>query len=84
MSAYRTGLREPRWGRSGYRPSALGGHTFTLVREGVAASPGMFAGDELPTVWRCSHCHLLRASHELREGFLPKPCMGRVRALTAA
>jgi hypothetical protein len=82
---YRTGLK--------FRPPlALGGHAFVVARdESVAlsyepnANTGTLLGLEAvaPTIWRCLDCHVHLAHHELVEGNYPRPCMGRVRAITA-
>ena len=74
---YRSGLR--------YRPPlAIGGHGLNRVPPPAGFDDDPESFPETPGLWRCHHCYVLIADHELDERFYPRPCMGRVAALTAA
>lgn len=76
---YRSGLRETNH-RGGYRPAFNGGHEF-VIRAPATGGDGLFDGPEMPIVWQCVSCFVLLAGHELREGFFPRPCSGRLAAI---
>ncbi len=76
---YRSGLR------SGFRGGlALGGHSYHQIVAEQEPTGDLFGPTVWnPSLWQCHNCHLIRAKWEIHEGFYPRPCMGRVRALPA-
>lgn len=85
MTVYRSGLRHPLTGRPW--ALALGGHSLVLRAPALGATLGAgqlpLEGRAAPAIFGCVQCHVLLPGWAITEGFYPRPCTGRVRALGA-
>lgn len=65
-------------------PLALGGHEYGTLSAAFAGGDDLLSGPEVPAIYQCVKCYLIRPGYLIREGFVPRPCMGGVAALKEA